>query len=103
MGRFAPRPLSEALAKVRREAAPKTLLGEVQAAWGRALGPAIAAAAEPVGERDGVLSVACTSAVWAAELDLMQADLLTRLNAELGGERLARIRVSTAPSAPPSR
>ena len=31
--------------------------------------------AEPVSERDGIVTVACRSAVWAQELDLMTGEL----------------------------
>jgi predicted nucleic acid-binding Zn ribbon protein len=61
----------------------------VQACWPAAVGPAIAAEAEPVGERGGVLTVACRSAVWAQELQLLGPDLLGRLNEALGGARTA--------------
>ena len=81
MRRRAPRPMAAALARVVDELAPATTLARVQRAWADAAGPAIAAEAEPVSERDGVLTVRCRSAVWAQELDLMSADLVERLNA----------------------
>jgi predicted nucleic acid-binding Zn ribbon protein len=37
----------------------------------------------PVGERDGVVTISCRSAVWAQELDLLGPDLLKRLNEAL--------------------
>ena len=46
--------------------------------------PAIAAEAEPVSEHDGVVTVACRSAVWAQELDLLAPDLVARLNGLVG-------------------
>ena len=55
----------------------------------RAAGPAIAAAARPTAERDGVLTVTCEAAVWAQELELMGCELIERLNAALGGEPFA--------------
>ena len=48
--------------------APATTLARVQEVWERAAGPAIAAAARPTAERDGVLTVTCEAAVWAQEL-----------------------------------
>ena len=42
-------------------------------------GEAVAAEAEPVSERDGVVTIACRSATWAQELDLLGPDLLERL------------------------
>jgi len=59
---------------------PKTLLGAVQSAWPEAAGPQVATEADPVAERDGVVTIACRSATWAQELDLLQRELLTRLN-----------------------
>jgi predicted nucleic acid-binding Zn ribbon protein len=46
----------------------------------------VAAQAEPVAERDAVVTVACRSATWAQELDLLQPDLLERINAALSAE-----------------
>ena len=44
-------------------------------------GATVAAEAVPVAERDGLVTVACRSATWAQELDLLQLDLIERLNA----------------------
>jgi predicted nucleic acid-binding Zn ribbon protein len=60
------------------------------------VGAAIAAAAQPVAERDGVLTVRCEAAVWAQELDLMAPELLARLNTALGGEELRALRCRAA-------
>jgi hypothetical protein len=46
-------------------------------------GEAVVAQAEPVSEREGVVTVACRSATWAQELDLLQTDILERLNGAL--------------------
>jgi predicted nucleic acid-binding Zn ribbon protein len=81
--RRAPRSLAEALAAVRRDAAPPTLLAGVQAAWREAAGEAIARQATPVSERGGVVMVACKSATWAQELDLLQDELRRRLEERL--------------------
>ena len=43
-------------------------------------------------ERDGVVTVECRAATWAQELDLLQAELLERLNAALGEPRVGRLR-----------
>jgi predicted nucleic acid-binding Zn ribbon protein len=57
----------------------------VQALWPEVAGPAVAAEAEPVSERSGVVTVACRAAVWANELELLGGDLRGRLNARLTG------------------
>jgi predicted nucleic acid-binding Zn ribbon protein len=92
VSRFAPRPLSVALEDFTSTLSPPSTLARVQQAWERAAGPAVAAAATPTAERDGVLTIACTAAVWAQELDLMASELLDRLNAALGDELLHRLR-----------
>jgi predicted nucleic acid-binding Zn ribbon protein len=84
MRRPGPRPLASALERVTAGLAPATLLAEVQRHWEQAAGEAIAAQAEPVSERDGVVTVACASAVWAQELDLLSELVVARLNERLG-------------------
>jgi predicted nucleic acid-binding Zn ribbon protein len=92
MRRLAPRPLAEALESVRRDVTPATLIAAVQAAWPGVAGEGLAAAAAPVSERAGVVTVACESAVWAQELELLGPDLLERLNTALGGARIENLR-----------
>ena len=82
--RRAPRQAGEAFRVARERAAPKTALSAVQGAWSAAVGERVAAVATPVSERAGTLTVECSDAVWAQELDLMQAQLLERLREELG-------------------
>jgi predicted nucleic acid-binding Zn ribbon protein len=86
MRRLAPRALSVALEGVVRDAEPATLLARVQAVWPVVAGPGLAASAAAVSERDGVVTVACESAVWAQELELLGPDLLTRFGEALAPE-----------------
>ncbi|HYM54829.1 MAG TPA: DUF721 domain-containing protein [Solirubrobacteraceae bacterium] len=94
-GRLAPRPLSAALEGLTATLAPASTLARVQQVWEAAAGPAIATAASPTGERDGVLTVTCAAAVWAQELDLMACELLPRINAALGCEAIRELRCRT--------
>jgi predicted nucleic acid-binding Zn ribbon protein len=94
--RIAPRPLSSALQALTATLAPATTLARVQEIWDSATGPAIAAAAKPTAERDGVLTVTCAAAVWAQELDLMAGELVLRLNAALGEQAISELRCRTA-------
>jgi predicted nucleic acid-binding Zn ribbon protein len=102
MRRTAPRPLANALAAALPEARPAGLLAEVQSAWPAVAGAALAGAATPVSERSGTVTVACESAVWAQELELLGVDLTERLNAVLAGGRVERLRfiVGSAPNRP---
>ena len=89
MGRRAPRPAALALREALQRSTPSTGLALAQTVWEEAVGEAIAAAAEPVAEREGVLTVRCQSATWAQELSLMEGELLKQL-AERLGERSPR-------------
>jgi predicted nucleic acid-binding Zn ribbon protein len=102
MKRLAPRALSTALEGVIRDVAPQTLLARVQAVWSEVAGVRLAAAAAPVSARDGVVTVACESGVWAQELDLLAPDLLGRLEGALGGRLVTRLRfvVRSEPNGP---
>jgi predicted nucleic acid-binding Zn ribbon protein len=64
--------------------APATTLARVQRVWPAVVGEAIARESEPVAERDGVVTVACGSSVWAQEIELLSRDLVARLNEALG-------------------
>ena len=95
MSRRRPQRLGDALGTVRSEAAPATLLAAVQSAWAGVAGAAVAAQAEPVSERAGIVTVACRSATWAQELDLLGPELIGRLNKALeaaGAGRVERLR-----------
>jgi predicted nucleic acid-binding Zn ribbon protein len=91
--RRGPRPVSFALEGFTSELAPATLLAEVQRAWPEAAGSRFAPHSEPASEREGVVTVACSEAVWAHELDLMSELVLERLNAALKRPAVRRLRV----------
>lgn len=84
--RRAPRPLSGAVEAALQQVEPATLLAAVQRAWSGAVGEAIAREASPVAERDGVVIVACRSATWAQELDLLADQILAQVRSELPDE-----------------
>jgi predicted nucleic acid-binding Zn ribbon protein len=92
MRRLAPRPIGLALERALPAARPPGLLPEVQAAWPEVAGDALADAAGPVSEREGVVTVACESAVWAQELELLGGSLCERLNERLTRDAVARLR-----------
>ncbi len=94
--RRAPRQLGGALGRLRRTWEPDTVLAEIQALWSQSVGEVIAAEAQPVKERGGVLTVACSGSVWAQELDLMAPVIVARLNRELTRGRLRSVRCTSA-------
>jgi predicted nucleic acid-binding Zn ribbon protein len=90
--RRSPRSLQAALGALADELAPQTLLAEVQRAWSQVVGQAIAAQAQPTGERGGVVTVSCSASVWAQELDLMAPQIIERLNRALPARVVCRLR-----------
>lgn len=100
--RRSPRQASAAIRAARDQAAPRTGLAAVQAAWREMVGERLAAAATPVSERAGTLTIECADSVWAQELDLMQDRLLERLRGSLGerAPSALRFRVSNESSSP---
>jgi predicted nucleic acid-binding Zn ribbon protein len=95
--RRSPRPFALAIDLVRDELAPATLLARVQRAWPEAVGPAISAEAQPTSERGGVVTISCSAAVWAQELDLMSPTIVGRLNEALSEDRIERLRCVAVP------
>ena len=90
--RRAPRAVMSALEPLQDEWAPETLLAEIQRCWTEVVGPGIGAEARPTSERAGVLTVDCSGAVWAQELDLMGPTIVTGLNAQLQRGQVTRLR-----------
>jgi predicted nucleic acid-binding Zn ribbon protein len=96
--RRSPRHTALALARIRDDLEPETVLAEVQRVWRDAVGPAIALEATPTGERSGVVTISCSASVWAQELDLMSPAIVERLNRALHTGRVSRLRCVTLPS-----
>jgi predicted nucleic acid-binding Zn ribbon protein len=84
--RRSPRPLAAAIGEALERAEPATLLAAVQSVWADAVGEAIAREATPVAERSGVVTVACDSAAWAQELDLLGAQIREKIHSKLPAE-----------------
>jgi hypothetical protein len=98
MRRAGPRPLAPALDRVIADLAPATLLADVQRAWPAAAGDAFATQCTPVAERNGAITVACASAVWAQELDLLSERVVERLNGTLGRSAVRSLRPQARPT-----
>jgi predicted nucleic acid-binding Zn ribbon protein len=88
--------LTSALEAIADELAPESVLADVQRAWRKAVGEAIAAQAQPTAERGGVVTVSCSASVWAQELDLMAPQIIERLNELLRRGRVQRLRCVAA-------
>lgn len=95
MSRLAPRPFSLAVNAFAERLAPATTLARVQRVWEQAAGEAVARACRPTAEREGIVTVTCSEAVWAQELDLMGESVVQRVNEALGEPLVKRLRCRT--------
>lgn len=97
MRRSSPRRLTNALCDLTDELMPASPLGRIQRAWPSVVGAAIAAEASPTAEHGGVLTVSCSAAVWAAELEMMGSEIVDALNTALeGSPAIEALRCRTA-------
>jgi predicted nucleic acid-binding Zn ribbon protein len=92
MRRRAPERFADVLRDAVAKAAPDTLLARVQAVWPEVAGAAIAAETAPSSEREGVVTVDCSGAVWAQELTLLEPELVGGLNRHLEGLQVRSLR-----------
>ncbi len=67
--------------------------------WPEIVGADVASHTEPLSYADGVLTVRAASTAWATQLRLMAADIVRRLNLELGHGSVTRLDVR-GPDAP---
>jgi hypothetical protein len=68
-------------------------VGSVFGRWEQIVGEALAAHTRPGGFTDGELLVIADSTAWATQVRLLRAQLVRRLNAELGPGTVARVKV----------
>jgi predicted nucleic acid-binding Zn ribbon protein len=94
-----PQELGSVLARVQTQLAPPDLLAAVQRHWREVVGDQVAEESWPETERDGRVTIRCRSAVWAAELTMLEQTFLRELNERLPGERKAgALKFTAAPS-----
>ena len=60
--------------------------------WAERVGPAISAVTVPLRVNRGTLFVGVRSSAWLMELNLMEVEILTRLNAGRGKGKISKIR-----------
>jgi len=71
----------------------RAAIGGAFGRWAQIVGEELAAHAQPETYRDGELVVIADSTAWATQLQLLAAQLVRRLNAELGEGTVRRVRV----------
>jgi predicted nucleic acid-binding Zn ribbon protein len=67
--------------------------GSVFGRWAEIVGPELAGHTRPERLREGELTVAADSTAWATQLRLLAAQLVRRLNVELGAGTVQRVKV----------
>jgi predicted nucleic acid-binding Zn ribbon protein len=94
-----PQELGRVLGRVQEQLAPPDLLAAVQSHWREAAGDQVAEESWPEAERDGRVTVRCRSAVWAAELTMLEQTLLGQLNERLArGRQVRGLKFTAGPS-----
>ena len=90
-----PQPLGAAINRLLAERGwqQQVAIGSAFGRWEQIVGAELAAHARPEGFEDGVLTVVADSSAWAAQLRLLAATLVQRLNAELGHGTVRRVKV----------
>ena len=76
--------------------------GKIWLVWNAAVGKQIAAKAHPVNFRDGVLTVAVSSAPWMQQLTFLKQGMIEKINARLGAEMVRDIylKAGISPASP---
>ena len=68
--------------------------------WAEAVGPSVAAHAEPISLDDGCLVVAVDQPAWATQLRYLEPQVRARLTEALGAEVVTSIEVRVRPRSP---
>ena len=89
-----PRKIGLAVRAAGEQVAPKTPLARIQSEWASVTGREVARECVPTAEKEGVITVVCSSSVWASELDLRQSEVVERLR-EKGVEGIRSLRCRT--------
>lgn len=71
--------------------------GKLRLAWRMAVGPAMDRATKVALLDDGSVEVAAAEAAWRREVKRSQATILSRLQALIGGESPAKLRIVSRP------
>lgn len=90
-----PQPLAEAIDSLLANQGwrERAAVGAAFGRWSEIVGRELAAHAQPDTFADGELTVVCDSTAWATQVRLLAANLVRRLNAELGDGTVRRVRV----------
>ena len=77
--------------------------GQIWQVWNDAVGKSVAAKAQPVGFRDGTLTVVVSSAPWMQQLTFLKQGIIDKLNERLGIDLVRDLFLKSGKPHPPSR
>ncbi|MEM7276114.1 MAG: DUF721 domain-containing protein [Actinomycetota bacterium] len=88
-----PTPIGESLERFVRNlgAPPIRVLSQLEERWPDLVGPGLSATTRPVELVDGVLTIGCEDAAWAAQVGWMEGQIIERFDAMFGAGRLDRV------------
>ena len=89
-------PILETILDRYREKSGGGILHLIQS-WEKVVGPPIADNAKPFAVKGSLLLVHVSSSVWMHQLRFLKADLLEKLNQDLGGKRIEDIKFKIGP------
>ncbi len=90
-----PTRLADALDRLVRNlgAPPVSVLTQLEDRWPDVVGPGLSGPTRPVELVDGVLTIACEDAAWAAQVGWMEAQIKQRFEAAFGQDLVRRVSV----------
>jgi predicted nucleic acid-binding Zn ribbon protein len=77
--------------------------GRIWQVWDTVVGKGVAAKAQPVGFRDGTLTVVVSSAPWMQQLTFLKKGIIDKLNEKLGDDLVHDLYLKAGKPHPPSR
>lgn len=94
---YAPSTLGETLDRLVRNlgAPPISILSQLEDRWPDVVGPALSGTTRPVELVNGVLTVACEDAAWAAQVGWMEAQIKQRFESVFGAGLVDRVATRT--------
>lgn len=94
-----PRPVVESLDRVTRRLGtpPAPVMTSIFSGWAALVGPEVAAHAQPIHLRSGVLTIEVEQPAWATQLRFLSADLLRRAAEMTGGDSVSEVRIRVRP------
>lgn len=88
-----PTPLGDSLERFVRNlgAPPIRVLSQLEERWSEVVGPALSTTTRPLELVDGVLTIGCEDAAWAAQVGWMEGQIIERFQVVFDSDPLKRV------------